>query len=727
MNAIFRPLHRPLGLVITATAALCLTTSVTAAASDLSTSIPAHFPRFSVAEHPAEAAALRHLFWHHSAHTGPVATLWDEWLLPPSLWPAHQSDQRRAQWRKALLERSIDPDGYVATHQHGSIAHQRGWPFPGWHQSPTGFGWHFSFDNTIGPPWRAEHVTAPGDWTTTGVATGGVEKTGWAFTLDAPGAVAAPPAINASSREAPFIQIRWQAERLVDTATPFIEWTSAASPQFSPENRMYFEPATDAMTFTMVPLYRHPGWRDHQITGLRLNFDNETTGAKIILQGLFAQFDTRHNVNNPAYVSACIDYFHWTRDLNFLRQNIERMRLAMRFMEMEFGTDKDGLVKMPWVGHEGTSGFHTVDGKRQMRGGYGVGNNYWDLVPFGQTDSYATIRHYSAALKMADLEEELAVNPGWNIPPSPLAHPADHWRQQAQMAKENGNKLFWNDETGRFTLGPDAEGNQADFGFTFLNLEAIAYDFATPEHAAAIFDWLDGRRRVATDTAQTTDIYHWRFAPRATTRRNTDHYGWFWPGAASIPFGDQVQDGGAVLGFSYHDIIARLKTHGPDDAAARLMEIARWYQEVTDAGGYRQYYDGKSRPGTLQGGGTAGGLGLDKEFFESVMVPQTLLDGFLGFRPTATGCNITPRIPTAWPSLTVTDVRLHEHTFTIEATSTTLCLIPQKSAATPIQIQLPDGWRNADDAPAAIETHAFNWDGRQRACFQFIPEKEKTP
>ena len=50
----------------------------------------------------------------------------------------------------------------------------------------------------------------------------------------------------------------------------------------------------------------------------------------------------------------------------------------------------------------------------------------------------------------------------------------------------------------------------------------------------------------------------------------------------------------------------------------RLQEIIAWFDEVQAAGGYRAYYDG-SREGTLQGGGTAGGLGLNQEFFESVL------------------------------------------------------------------------------------------------------------
>ena len=48
------------------------------------------------------------------------------------------------------------------------------------------------------------------------------------------------------------------------------------------------------------------------------------------------------------------------------------------------------------------------------------------------------------------------------------------------------------------------------------------------------------------------------------------NYFWGWSNPESVPWGNQVQDGGAVLGFSYHDLMARLKTAGPDDAWQRL-------------------------------------------------------------------------------------------------------------------------------------------------------------
>ena len=154
--------------------------------------------------------------------------------------------------------------------------------------------------------------------------------------------------------------------------------------------------------------------------------------------------------------------------------------------------------------------------------------------------------------------------------------------------------------------------------------------------------------------------------PARTTRRNIETYVWCWSRPEDIPWGGQVQDGGAVLGFSYFDLMARLKTKGPDDAWQRLREILAWFRDVQAEGGYRAYYAKPGR-GTLQGGGPAGGLGMDQEFMESVLVPQVMLYGFLGFTPAGDTYTVNPRLPKDWPSLTVTGIHFRDQTLDITA------------------------------------------------------------
>jgi PAS domain S-box-containing protein len=345
------------------------------------------------------------------------------------------------------------------------------------------------------------------------------------------------------------------------------------------------------------------------------------------------------------------------------------------------------------------------DGNKQILSGHGIGDNYWDLVPFGAKDTYATILYYEALHCMARIERYVLEHPEWNVPVSESAFNPQMLIDHAADVKSEGNKLFWNPETDRFVPGIDMDGQIHDYGMTSLNMEAIYYDFATAEHAKSILRWLDGERTVDGDTSTGADIYHWRFAPRATTKRNIEFYFWAWSGPETIPWGGQVQDGGAVLGFSYHDLMARLRILGPDDAAARLAEIVKWFDEVQAAGGYRKYYDG-TREGTLQGGGTAGGLGLDCEFMESVLVPQVMIDGFMGFEPLADGFELDPKLPSDWPELQIDRIRFHDSVLTIRATKGAIEVTNDAPTDEPCLIRLPDGEWTAtypDDPNARID------------------------
>ena len=148
-----------------------------------------------------------------------------------------------------------------------------------------------------------------------------------------------------------------------------------------------------------------------------------------------------------------------------------------------------------------------------------------------------------------------------------------------------------------------------------------------------------------------------------------------------------------MLGFSYHDLMARLQTFGPENAWKRLQEILRWFEEVEAAGDYRKYYDGK-REGTLQGSGTAGGLGLDQEFFESAMVPQVMLYGFLGFAPRADGFKIEPRLPADWPELAVDRSRFQNLVLRIRATREVIEIHKEGAASGPMFVEVPKGpWK----------------------------------
>jgi hypothetical protein len=667
---------------------------------------PADFPRFVVPGQEREMEAVRRLFWLHFKQAKPLIPLWDEWLPKATLWPAvgvgtptsdvaastDALNAMRRRWRKALGGRTLNAEGYVHTRQHDGPAHAEGWPFPFWMHA-GGAGWHFA-PVGVGGGYEGPAATAEG-WRVLRGRGGEIGPKGWDVTLDEPAAAVESPRFAIEAARSPWLRINWWAAGLED-AECYVEWTTAESPEYSSERRISFAPAAGTFleggrvdpstieTRTMVALYRHPEWKG-TITGLRISFDNRGPAA-VVFKSIHTAVDTRHNVNNLNFIRGCHDYFVWTGDVAFLKEQIDRIRLAMRFVEREFQTRQRKCIYTVWPGHEGRSGVRVVDGVKTIVPGEGVGSNYWDLLPFGGEDALATVYYYDALRDLAALEEAMArlgntssvggvsdADSGWPLrtasasetpPTGKFRHEAPSYnpndlRRHAEEVKAYGGERFWNAETGRFGTR-DLDGALHDFGFTFLNNEAVYHGFATDEQAKSIDDWIRGERTVEGDTSTGADVYRWRFGPRSTTRRNIDYYVWNWSAPESIPWGYQVQDGGAVLGWSYHDLMARLKTAGPDAAAARLAEIAKWFEEVEADGGYRAYYGKDRARGSMQGGNVAGGLGLDKEFFESVLVPQVMLYGFLGFQPTVDGFELRPQLPEDWPELTVTRVYLRD-------------------------------------------------------------------
>ena len=657
------------------------------------------FPRFIVPGEEQAMTLLDDLHAHHHARASSDCTLWDGWLPHATLWAA---EPPRQHYRASFLRRRIDGEGYVAMQQHRGMAHSNGWPFPAWQQS-TGSGWHFSVS---GDEWATQQLglkplVPPGGFAIDGAAPRPAADPvrGMLLDVDADRATITTPPFRCGTIVAPFARVEWGAEKLPAGASARLRWQIEGQEGWQPAAGvpLPLPPADGTLVFVDLPLYREPGYGG-LLTGYSIEIDG-ARGATVALKSVLTAIDTRHPITNALFIRGCAETFTWTGDLDFLRRSLPRMRRAARWALAEFDVQREKHVVVRWVGHDGRTGLEVKpDGTKRLLPGLGVGNNYWDLLPFGGHDSLATIYLADALARLANLEAAVARHPEWMMPAgtAPLpgggvtdaASSPDELRSLVAAIKTDFQSRFWDPAKGRFVGWIDATGKAYDYGFTFVNLEAIQYGMATPAQATAIFAWLDGEREIDGDTARGADIYHWRFAPRATTKRNVETYCWVWSGPESIPWGGQVQDGGAVLGFSYHDLMARLATNGPDDAWQRLQAIIDWYAEVKEEGGYRKYYAPEKGRGTLQGGGPPGGLGIDEEFMESVLVPQVMLYGFLGFEPTAEGCRIAPQLPSTWPELTVTAIRIHDSQIEVTARRDGSVTVRRRAAGTsPLAIE----------------------------------------
>ena len=648
-------------------------------------------PKFIVAGHEREMRLLSDLYeLHHSPRI--ACSLWDAWLPMSTLWPALGEEQTAAPlrdfYRSSFLERHIDREGYVNMVQHRGLAHPGGWPFPTWHQS-GGIGFHFTHVNDPYAIALKVPLANAGTLAPAGIAKMQIDPaSGLVLTTEGPTSSLSSPRISIDSFISPFVVVEWSG--LDPSARPRLQWTTNDCPEFDDERSLEIPLETarpdGPLTFSVIPAYRHPQWNG-RVTGIRLHWVNGDGPREIILRSVHTAVDSRHPITDSLFVRGSCDFFNWTGDLDFLRVNIARMRQAIAYAINEFGIEKNGCVLVPWVGHGGRTGFiRDAIGKKTILYGRGIGNNYWDLLPFGHKDALATIYLFDALQSLATLEKAIAAHPTWNI--SQPAISSKKLLALAAKVRKTGQQLFWNESNGRFFACIDNQGQAHDYGFTFLNLEAIHYGFASDEQARTILQWITGDRIVEGDTATGEDIYHWRFAPRATTLRNVEWYTYVWHNPDTIVWGGQVQDGGAVLGFSYFDLMARLKTLGPNDAWERLKAILDWFAEVQSEGGYRAYYSKPDR-NSLQGGGTAGGLGIDFEFFESVLVPQVMLYGFLGLQPQADHLFLDPKLPTDWPELTVTRIHYHDHVFDLCVNDKSINLTFRRKGKEPLEIKLP--------------------------------------
>lgn len=415
------------------------------------------------------------------------------------------------------------------------------------------------------------------------------------------------------------------------------------------------------------PMYLHSAWGSggRRITRLRVApCGRGAHGASVSVNYIRATYDVRMTTTNSTLVNASARFYLWNGETAFLRRMMPRLRRAMLFLNEHLRGKRDGLLCLDWfVGHDGLGGD---------RPGHGIIGGYWDLLPSGRYDLDSSLAYWLALRNMAALEEACqrrglqfrsptvigpnnATRVAYSETPATL-------RRQAERVRRKIEATFWVRETGRFCRNVDAHGQKHDYGFMHSNLQALAWGVGTAAQRESILSWLDGNP-VPGDTSIGRDVYRWRFAPRTSTRRNTDYYFWPWiwdwrsePGSAFRVWGDQMQDGGAIPATSLWEALARRQAGGLRDLDAiyrRLQEVRRWFEDVKAAGGrgrdfYRAYYDGHPERGKQQSP-LPGGIGLDREFLSDASLGAVVpLYAFLGLDTARDGfLTIAPALPAA--------------------------------------------------------------------------------
>ena len=168
--------------------------------------------------------------------SGKKVCLVDHCAISQSVNGLKDAEIIRQNFKDKLLNRKIDDEGYVSTHQHYGMGHPDGWPFPLWFQI-RGMGWHFRSMNGLLRSWGTPITENTNDWIIEGAEKvkvdnldGGLfikfkKKDGYIISTKFPHVV--------KGISAPLIRIEWQAKGIPKDAKPYIEWTTEKEPEFS--------------------------------------------------------------------------------------------------------------------------------------------------------------------------------------------------------------------------------------------------------------------------------------------------------------------------------------------------------------------------------------------------------------------------------------------------------------------------------------------------------------
>jgi len=175
-----------------------------------------------------------------------------------------------------------------------------------------------------------------------------------------------------------------------------------------------------------------------------------------------------------------------------------------------------------------------------------------------------------------------------------------------------------------WTSGPDYDGGHAYTDGTI--------DTSVPSRAVVVVSpYRDGP----------ADIYQrFGWAPRTTSRKNNFWYFWGWEGV-TVPYEQQLEDGGTDLYLSGFDVAARARYLGADNAWQRLAAVLDRWRDPDHLCGGDPLYRGEHPQNEV----SAGSVGVDIPFPESGLAPNSFFETVLGVLPQPGVLTVTPRLP----------------------------------------------------------------------------------
>jgi hypothetical protein len=231
-------------------------------------------------------------------------------------------------------------------------------------------------------------------------------------------------------------------------------------------------------------------------------------------------------------------------------------------------------------------------------------------------------------------------------------------------------------DKGRYAGCLDVDGVYHDFGYSYVNLPALAEGLGDKDKAVSIYNWLE---KGITSSGKADAYSRWVFAPRFATvynpKRNSPqtpvHSWWIGPYGGE-DFDAQIQNGGAILFLSYYDIMARARYLGADNAWKRFTEILDRYDKPDHLSGGTPLFMGEVAQGGP--GSTSGSVGTEGEFPESGLVPVSFLYAFLGIDSDINGLKVRPNLPKSLTYAGVRNLRYRGRMYDIRVRNSTVSI-----------------------------------------------------
>ena len=164
---------------------------------------------------------------------------------------------------------------------------------------------------------------------------------------------------------------------------------------------------------------------------------------------------------NPALLIGAWGYVEASGDVEWFKQNAERLEFISQYMEKR-DVDGDGLIESPASGNRNTRAF---------------GDSAWDCISTGHKNAYVNALAYRAWRGMAQLEERAG-----------RTEKARHFNDLADRLKKVYRETFYNPETGWLGWWRSADGELHDVWSDMPTSIAVCYGLLTPEDGGAMLD-----------------------------------------------------------------------------------------------------------------------------------------------------------------------------------------------------------------------------------------------